>query len=70
MVVSGNGGFVPCIKKDVDENGEEDEFVRHAKPRLLVLRKPKTTKMTKVAGVPQTKPWFTDSGVLKTLKNT
>ena len=35
----------------------------------MVLRTPKTTKMTKMAGVTQAKPWFTKSGVFTTPTN-
>ena len=45
---------------NLDENGENDEFAfNKQKARLLVLRSLKTkSKMTKMAGVTQAKPWF------------
>ena len=54
-----NRVFVPCQKGHFDENGENDEFaVYPLKTRVWLLRPPKTTKMTKMAGVTQEKAWF------------
>ena len=59
--------FVPGKTEDSDENGESHEIcILHTKTRVLVLRTPKITTMTKMAGVTQAKPWFTESGVLTT----
>ena len=50
-----------CLPKRgrFDENGENDEFAFYAlKTRVLLLRPPKTTNMTKMAGVTQAKARF------------
>ena len=45
-----------------DENGENDEFAFYPmKTRASLLRPPKATKMTKMAGVTQEKAWFRKS---------
>ena len=63
--VFGKPCFGPLPKRGrFDENGENDEFALYpAKTRVWLLRPPKTTKMTKMAGVTQEKAWF--SGVEK-----
>ena len=56
--------FCPLPKRGrFDENGENDEFAFYSlKTRASLLRPPKTTKMTKMAGVTQAKAWFRKSG--------
>ena len=63
--VFGRPRFCPLPKKGLfDENGENDEFAFYPlKTRALLLRPPKTTKMTKMAGVTQEKAWFRKSRV-------
>ena len=53
-----------------DENGENDEFAFYP-PRTMVslLRRPKTTKITKMAGVTQAKAWFSKSRVCSSLNH-
>ena len=54
--------------RDFDENGENHEFAFYTpKQGVLVVRSPKETKMTKMAGATQAKPWFTKNGVFTTL---
>ena len=51
-----------------DENDENDEFTFYPlKTRASLLRPPKTTKMTKMAGVTQEKAWFRKSRVCSSL---
>ena len=51
-----------------DENGENDEFACYPKKtRVWLLRLPKTTKMTKMAGVTQEKAWFRKGRVCSSL---
>ena len=53
-----------------DENGANDEFAFYPlKTRASLLRPPKTTKMTKMAGVTQEKAWFRKGQVCSSLKN-
>ena len=58
--VFGKPCFCPLPKRGhFDENGENDEFAFYPlKTRVWLLRPPKTTKMTKMAGVTQEKAWF------------
>ena len=51
-----------------DENGENDKFAFYPlKTRASLLRPPKTTKMTKMAGVTQAKAWFRKSRACSSL---
>ena len=58
--VFGKPCFCPLPKRGrFDENGENDEFAFYPlKTRVALLRPPKTTKMTKMAGVTREKAWF------------
>ena len=58
--VFGKPCFCPLPKRGrFDENGENDEFAFYPlKARVSLLRPPKTTKMTKMAGVTREKAWF------------
>ena len=52
-----------------DKNGENDKLAFYPlKTRVWLLRKPKTTKMTKMAGVTQEKAWFRKGRVCSSLK--
>ena len=64
-----NRFFCPLPKRGrFDENGENDEFALYPlKTRASLLRPPKTTKMTKMAGVTQAKAWFRKSLVCSSL---
>ena len=61
--------FVSCQKEGrFDKNGEKDDFAFYPlKTRALLLRPPKTTKVTKMAGVTQAKAWFRKSRVCSSL---
>ena len=67
--VFGKPCFCPLPKRGhFDENGENDEFAFYPlKTRVWLLRPPKTTKMTKMAGVTQEKAWFRKSLVCSSL---
>ena len=69
--VFGEPCFCPLPKRGrFDENGESDEFAFYPlKTRVWLLRPPKTTKMTKMAGVTQEKAWFRKNLVCSSLKN-
>ena len=58
--VFGKPCFLSPAKKRgrFDENGENDEFFYPLKPRASLLRRLRTTKMTKMAGVTHEKAWF------------
>ena len=58
--VFGKPCFCPLPERGrFDENGENDEFAFYPpKTRVLLVRPPTTTKMTKMAGVTQAKAWF------------
>ena len=64
----------PCLcplpkRGHFDENGENDEFAFYPlKTRVWLLKPPKTTKMTKMAGVTQEKTWFRKGRVCSSLK--
>ena len=57
IVFLGKPGFCPLAMPErgrVDKNGENDEFTFYPlKTRASLLRPPKATKMTKMAGVAQ-----------------
>ena len=67
--VFGKPCFCPLPKRGrFDENGENDEFAFYPlKTRVWLLRPPKTTKMTKMAGVTQEKAWFRKGRVCSSL---
>ena len=67
--VFGKPCFCPLPKRGhFDENGENDEFAFYpVKTRVWLLRPPKTTKMTKMAGVTQEKAWFRKGRVCSSL---
>ena len=67
--VFGKPCFCPLPKRGrFDENGENDEFAFYPlKTRFWLLRPPKTTKMTKMAGVTQEKAWFRKGRVCSSL---
>ena len=57
-----NRVIVPCQKGPFDGNGENDEIAFYpVKTRASLLRPPKTTRMTKMAGVTQATAWFRKS---------
>ena len=59
----------PPKRARFDENGENDEFAFYPlKTMVSLLRRPQTTKMTKMAGVTQEKAWFRKSRVCSSLK--
>ena len=62
--------FCPLRKRGrFDENGENDEFAFYPlKTRVSLLRPPKTTKMTKMAGVTREKAWFRKNLVCSSLR--
>ena len=56
-------GAEMSTKGRFDENGKNDELaVYPLKTRASLLRPPKTTKMTKMAGVTQAKAWLRKNG--------
>ena len=61
--------FCPLPKRGrFDENDENDGFAFYPlSTRASLLRPPKTTKMTKMAGVTQAKAWFRKSQVCSSL---
>ena len=63
--VFGKPCLCPVSKRGrFDESGENDECAFYPlKTRASLLRPPKTTKMTKMAGVTQAKAWFRKSWV-------
>ena len=67
--VFGKPCFGPLPKRGcLDENGENDEFAFYPlNTRVWLLRPPKTTKMTKMAGVTQEKAWFRKGQVCSSL---
>ena len=64
--VFGKPCFCPLPKRGrSDENGENDEFaVYPLKTRVSLLRPPKTTKMTKMAGVTQERHGLEKAGFI------
>ena len=59
----------PAKRGRFDENGENDEFTFYPlKTGVSLLGPPKTTKMTKMAGVTQEKAWFRKNLVCSSLK--
>ena len=59
----------PAKRGRFDENGENHELAFYPlKTRASLFRPPKTTKMTKMAGVTQAKAWFRKSRVCSCLR--